>query len=67
MARAPVADRFPFSLLTAGKTFEDYAANRATRDVAERNLERVPDAPRHIPGKNEGSAQGHRLAGARLC
>jgi hypothetical protein len=25
MARAPVADRFPFSLLTAGKTFEDYA------------------------------------------
>jgi uncharacterized protein with HEPN domain len=57
MARAPVADRLRhivdaiarIETLTAGKTFEDYAADWVTRDAIERNLERVSEASRHIP------------------
>jgi uncharacterized protein with HEPN domain len=57
MARAPAADRLRHMLdaitrietLTAGKTFEDYAADRVRRDAIERNLERVSEASRHIP------------------
>jgi uncharacterized protein with HEPN domain len=59
MARAPVADRFRHILdaiarietLTAGKTFEDHAADWVTRDAVERNLERVSEASRHIPSE----------------
>jgi uncharacterized protein with HEPN domain len=57
MARAPVADRLRHILdaiakietLTAGKAFDDYAANWVTRDAIERNLERISEASRHIP------------------
>jgi uncharacterized protein with HEPN domain len=57
MPRAPVADRLRHMLdavarietLTAGKTFEDYAADWVTRDAVERNLERVSEASRHVP------------------
>jgi uncharacterized protein with HEPN domain len=59
MARAPVADRLRHVLdaiarietLTAGKAFEDYAADWVTRDAVERNLERVSEASRHIPSE----------------
>lgn len=34
---------------TAGKTFEDYAAERMLRDAVERNIERISEASRHIP------------------
>jgi uncharacterized protein with HEPN domain len=59
MARAPVADRLRHILdaiarietLTAGKAFEDYAADWVTRDAVERNLERVSEASRHIPSE----------------
>ena len=59
MARAPLADRLRHILdaitrietLTAGKAFEDYAADWVTRDAVERNLERVSEASRHIPSE----------------
>jgi len=34
---------------TAGKTFDDYAAERMLRDAVERNVERISEASRHIP------------------
>ena len=34
---------------TAGKTFEDYAAERMLRDAVERNSERISETSRHIP------------------
>ena len=34
---------------TAGKSWEAYLADWVTRDVVERNLERVSEASRHIP------------------
>ena len=59
MPRASVSDRLRHMLdaiarieaLTAGKTFEDYAADWVTRDAAERNLERVSEAARHVPSE----------------
>ncbi|MGH6897621.1 MAG: HepT-like ribonuclease domain-containing protein [Geminicoccaceae bacterium] len=59
MPRAPVSDRLRHILeaiarietLTAGKTFEEYAADWITRDAVERNLERVSEASRHIPSE----------------
>jgi uncharacterized protein with HEPN domain len=59
MARAPLPDRLRHLLdaiarieaLTAGKTFEDYAADWIIRDAVERNLERVSEASRHIPSE----------------
>ena len=33
-----------------------------TRGAVERNLERASEASRHIPFRDQGSAQGHRLA-----
>jgi uncharacterized protein with HEPN domain len=49
VAQAPVTDRLRHILdavakietLTAGKSFEDYAADWVTRDAVERNLERA--------------------------
>ena len=57
MAPARVVDRLRHVLAaiariearTAGKTFEDYAADWVTCDVVERNLERISEASRHIP------------------
>ena len=57
MARAPVADRLGHILeaiarieeRTAGKDLAGYAADWVTRDVVERNLERISEASRHIP------------------
>lgn len=34
---------------TAGKSFEDYHAERMLRDAVERNIERISEASRHIP------------------
>lgn len=34
---------------TAGKAFEDYAAEPMLRDAMERNIERILEASRHIP------------------
>ena len=34
---------------TAGKTYDDYAAERMLRDAVERNVERLSEASRHIP------------------
>jgi uncharacterized protein with HEPN domain len=59
MARAPITERLRHILeaiarieaLTVGKTFEDYMADWVTRDAVERNLERVSEASRHIPGE----------------
>jgi uncharacterized protein with HEPN domain len=34
---------------TAGKTFEEYAAERMLRDAVERNIERISEASRYIP------------------
>jgi uncharacterized protein with HEPN domain len=59
MPRAPLAGRLRHILdaiarieaLTAGKSFEDYAANWMIRDAVERNLERVSEASRHIPSE----------------
>jgi uncharacterized protein with HEPN domain len=34
---------------TAGKTFDDDAAERMLRDAVERNVERISEASRHIP------------------
>jgi uncharacterized protein with HEPN domain len=34
---------------TAGKTLDDYAAERMLRDAVERNVERISEASRHIP------------------
>jgi hypothetical protein len=34
---------------TAGKTFDDYAAERMLRDAIERNVEPISEASRHIP------------------
>ncbi len=66
MARAPVADRFRHILdavarietFTAGKTFEDYAADWVNRDAVERNLERVSEASRHIPSQLKARHKG---------
>jgi Ribonuclease HepT-like len=71
MPRAPVADRLRHILdaiarietLTAGKSFEDYAADWVTRDAVERNLERVSEASRHVPSKSQVAAQERSLAG----
>jgi len=41
---------------TAGKTFDDYAAERMLRDAVERNVERISEASRHIP---KGIRSGH--------
>ena len=57
MARAPLADRLRqmleaaarIELQTAGKSFDDYRADWVTRDVVERNLERLSEASRHVP------------------
>jgi uncharacterized protein with HEPN domain len=57
MARAPLADRLRhvleavtrIELRTTGMSFEDYQADWVTRDVVERNLERISEASRHIP------------------
>jgi uncharacterized protein with HEPN domain len=57
MARAPLADRLGHILeavarieaQTAGKSWEAYLADWVTRDVVERNLERISEASRHIP------------------
>ena len=57
MARAPVEDRLRHMLeaiarieeRTAGKDLDAYAADWVTRDVVERNLERISEASRHIP------------------
>lgn len=57
MARAPLTDRLRHILeaavrieaQTAGKSWDAYVANGATRDVVERNLERISEASRHIP------------------
>jgi uncharacterized protein with HEPN domain len=74
MARAPVEDRFRHMLdavarletPTAGRTFEDYAADWVIRNAVERNLERVAEASRHIPSELEARHKGidwRRLAG----
>jgi len=34
---------------TTGKTLDDYATERMLRDAVERNVERISEAPRHIP------------------
>jgi uncharacterized protein with HEPN domain len=34
---------------TAGKAFDDDLAERMLRDAVERNVERIPEASRHIP------------------
>ena len=34
---------------TAGKTFDDYVAERMLRDAVERNIERISEASRHLP------------------
>ena len=73
MPRAPVADRLRHMLdaiarietLTAGKTFEDYAADWVTRDAVERNLERVSEASRHVPSKLKAQHRSAPLAGDR--
>jgi uncharacterized protein with HEPN domain len=57
MARAPLADRLGHILeaaarieaQTAGKSWDAYLADWVTRDVVERNLERISEASRHIP------------------
>jgi uncharacterized protein with HEPN domain len=57
MAPAPLADRLRHVLeavarieaQTAGKSWEAYLADWVTRDVVERNLERISEASRHIP------------------
>jgi uncharacterized protein with HEPN domain len=57
MAAAPLADRLRHILeavarieaQTAGKSWETYLADWVTRDVVERNLERISEASRHIP------------------
>jgi len=38
---------------TAGKTFDDYVAERMLRDAVERNVERISEASRHIPGSRK--------------
>ena len=57
MAAAPLADRLRHILeavarieaQTAGKSWEAYLADWVTRDVVERNLERISEASRHLP------------------
>jgi uncharacterized protein with HEPN domain len=57
MASATLVDRLDhivkaisrIETLTAGKSFDDYAADWVMRDVVERNLERLCEASRHIP------------------
>jgi uncharacterized protein with HEPN domain len=57
MGRAPLADRLRHMLeavtrieiQTAGKSSDDYRADWVTRDVVERNLERLSEASRHVP------------------
>jgi uncharacterized protein with HEPN domain len=59
MARAPLDERLRHILeaiariesRTAGTTLEDYTADWVTRDVVERNLERLSEASRHIPSE----------------
>ncbi len=71
MAGAPVADRIRhildaiarIEMLTATKTFEDYAADWVARDAVERNLERISEAARHIPTDLKGR---HPAVGWRL-
>jgi uncharacterized protein with HEPN domain len=36
---------------TAGKTLDDYAAERMLRDAVERNIERISEASRHLPDR----------------
>ena len=40
---------------TAGKTFDDYVAERMLRDAVERNMERISEASRHIPANLKAS------------
>jgi uncharacterized protein with HEPN domain len=62
MARAPVADRLRHILdaiarieeRTNGKDLTSYSAEWITRDVVERNLERISEASRHIPRDLKG-------------
>jgi uncharacterized protein with HEPN domain len=57
MARAPLAGRLRHILEAAarieaqpaGKSWDAYLADWVTRDVVERNLERISEASRHIP------------------
>jgi uncharacterized protein with HEPN domain len=57
MAKAPLADRLHHILeatrrieaQTAGKSFGDYLADWVTRDVVERELERICEVSRHLP------------------
>ena len=35
--------------ITTGKSFADYRADRPIRDAVERNIERIPEASRHVP------------------
>jgi uncharacterized protein with HEPN domain len=37
--------------ITAGKSFADYRADRPMRDAVERNIERLSEASRHLPGE----------------
>jgi uncharacterized protein with HEPN domain len=66
MARAPVSARLRHILealarietLSAGLTFEDFAADWVSRDAIERNLERISEASRHIPARLKARHQG---------
>ena len=48
---------------TAGKSLDDYRADGVTRDVVERNFERLSEASRHVPDdlKARHSNVGWRL------
>jgi uncharacterized protein with HEPN domain len=71
MARAPLAGRLRHILeavarieaQTAGKSWDAYLADWVTRDVVERNLERISEASRHIP---ENLKARHPSIGWRL-
>lgn len=64
MARASVQDRLRhisdaidrLERMTAGKSFDDYAADVVLHDAVERNIERVSEASRHIPAELKAGA-----------
>lgn len=66
MARAPLADRLRHILeaiaridsVTAGRDLAAYTADWVTRDVVERNLERISEASRHIPSEHKARHKG---------
>lgn len=68
MARAPLADRLRHILeaiaridsITAGRDLAAYTADWVTRDVVERNLERISEASRHIPSEHKARHEGIR-------